>query len=93
MTRPGRCTRASLDRHRAATAAVRRTRLLFEVDRALWQASNEEVIRACRGVQAVLMKEGDAGQEKASANLLSNLRQKSPATSNLSERPRPADPQ
>jgi hypothetical protein len=36
-----------------------RTRLFFEVDRALWQATDEAVIRACMQAQAALMKNGE----------------------------------
>jgi hypothetical protein len=37
-----------------------RTKLFFEVDRALWQARDEAVMRACMEAQAALMKEGDS---------------------------------
>jgi hypothetical protein len=37
-----------------------RGRLFFEVDRALWQARDEEVVLACVEVQAALMREGDS---------------------------------
>jgi hypothetical protein len=40
--------------------ASHRGRLFFEVDRALWQTKDEEVMRACIEVQAALMEEGES---------------------------------
>jgi HEAT repeat protein len=41
--------------------APERTKLFFEVDRALWQATDEAVMRACIEAQAALMKDGEMG--------------------------------
>jgi hypothetical protein len=40
--------------------APERNRLFFEVDRALWQAKDEAVMRACVEVQRALMRDGDS---------------------------------
>jgi hypothetical protein len=42
--------------------ASERTKLFFEVDRALWRATDEAVVRACVEAQAALVKGGDSVQ-------------------------------
>jgi hypothetical protein len=45
-----------------------RGRLFFEVDRALWQARDEVVVRACIEVQAALRREGDSPKPAQAAS-------------------------
>jgi hypothetical protein len=49
--------------------APERSRLFFEVDRALWTARDEAVVRACVEVQKALMKEGDSPKAGQAASV------------------------
>jgi HEAT repeat protein len=48
--------------------APERMRLFFEVDRALWRARDEAVMRACIEAQAALMRDGDHLQPSRAAS-------------------------